>query len=91
MSRTGGGAWPECAITHPLTFFQYDEGKKGKESLGNINSHPLQTTTLKICRDYYKAVTDFDRLFFRHYDHGRIEENEVLKENIGTSRSKVGG
>jgi len=74
-------------ITHPLTFFQVEE-QVNKPPMSRIQNHPLQSLTPQQCKDYYKAVTDFDRLFFKQYDKGVIYENEMILEIKKPQRKK---
>jgi hypothetical protein len=74
-------------ITHPQTLFFRKISKANKLPTGTIQKHPLWYLTQEKCKDYYVAVTDFDRLFFKQYDEGKIYENEILYAQNGASEN----
>ena len=68
-------------FVHPNPRFYYRLSKhKTKPKKQRFEDHPFSKMRIKDCRGYYAAVRNFDRLFFRQYDRGRIEENHLIKE-----------
>ncbi|MFN8400060.1 MAG: hypothetical protein U0X74_08595 [Anaerolineales bacterium] len=67
-------------LTHAQSFFTKDQiSQEGKSEISPSFNSTSYRPTVKDCRAFYNAFTEFDEKFIQQYDNGLIVENDLVR------------
>jgi hypothetical protein len=67
-------------LTHAQSFFIKDQlPREGKSKIAPSFNSSIYRPTVKDCRAFFKAFTEFNEKFIQQYDNGQIVENDLIR------------